>query len=979
MSDPASGHRASTSASQSVNGWSSEYIEQLYMQWRSDPAALGESWNQFFLGFDLGTARPTVENAAPVDAAASRLITRGPLADPSATQETTGSKAESFVSSHKQQAVDGLIAAYRMLGHLAADLDPLGTQRQAPRELTLAAFGLSEHDLDRTFATGTLPLGENARLRDILTLLQDTYCRTIGAEFGYVACTERRLWLQERMESTGNRATLDAESKRRALSMLIKCDSFENFLATRYIGKKRFGLEGGDSLLVILDSVLESAAKLGATECVLGMAHRGRVNVLHNIAGKKAEIVLTEFDELWHESFAQGGGDVKYHLGHTGDYATLTSGNISVSICPNPSHLEFVCSVVTGRTRARQERAGPDGAARVLPVLIHGDAALPGQGVVSETLNMAQLDGYAVGGTVHVVINNQVGFTTDNRDSFYGPYCTGVAKSIEAPVLHVNAGDAEACVWVAQLAADWRAKFGDDIFIDMWCWRKNGHNESDEPNFTQPHLYKRIRAAVPLVDRYAQRLQSEGVVTAQQVEADQAATFAALDEAQQRVKVQPVGPGAPPFRGAWSGITANYTKDNVETAVPLAALQKVAKQLAAMPQGFEAHKTVDRGVQARGVLTGTIDWAMGELLAYGTLILEGGSVRLTGQDVLRGTFSHRHAAVIDQETNTPWIALQHLPSAKGRFDIYNSPLTETACVGFEYGYSLVDPMCLVIWEAQFGDFCNGAQVIFDQFMAAGEAKWFRATGMTVFLPHGYEGQGPEHSSGRLERFLALAAQDNLQVIYPTNSAQVFHMLRRQLRRNVRKPLVVMTPKSMLRLPAAQSHVDEFVKGQFHTVLPDPRKPDPATVTRLLFCSGKVFHEADAQRAANGNTSVALVRVEQLYPFPADELAAQLSLYKNAEPMWFQEEPRNMGAWRFMQDQFLDRFDRRLAYLGRPAQASPAVASLKAHGKEQSALLHAAVGAAVTSTTTADGHVGTGDGPAGKGGSGRVSGTFPTRT
>jgi 2-oxoglutarate dehydrogenase E1 component len=931
MSDPApSGHRANLPAAQAVNGWSSAFVEDLYGKWKADPASVGESWNQFFLGFDLGAARP-----APVATAAPGA--RPPAGAPS---------GEGAADIRAQQAVDALVEAYRTLGHLAADLDPLGSTRGPRPELALEAFGLTAADLPRHFATGTLPIGPTASLEAIVAFLQETYCGSVGVEFGYVDCPERRAWLQERVESTRARAALEPGTRRRLLERLHRSEVFEQFLATRYIGKKRFGLEGGDALLVILDQVLERAAQAGAERCVMGMAHRGRVNVLHHVAGKPAEQILTEFDEGWHEHYAHGGGDVKYHQGFTGDYQTERHGTVRVSICANPSHLEFVAPVATGRARALQEKVGTEGHARILPLLIHGDAALPGQGIVAETLNMAALDGYSVGGTIHVVINNQVGFTTDNRDSFAGPYCTGIAKSIAAPVIHVNGGDAEACAWAAQIAAEWRARFHDDIFVDMWCWRKNGHNETDEPTFTQPILYRRVRAAQPVAERYAARLVADGVASAAEFEAERAAIFAALDEAQQRVKAQPVRSGAPPFRGAWEGITATVTHDPVETGVPLGTLQKVARQLSALPPAFAAHRTVAKGIQARSQIEeGGVEWSMGELLAYGTLILEGASVRMTGQDVLRGTFSHRHAAVVEQETAQQWVALQHLAGAKGRFEIYNSPLTESACVGFEYGYSLADPMTLVIWEAQFGDFANGAQVMFDQFLSAGEAKWFRSSGLALFLPHGYEGQGPEHSSARMERFLALAAQDNIQVVYPTTSAQVFHMIRRQIRRNVRKPLVVMTPKSMLRLPAAQSPIGEFTSGQFQTVLPDPAKPDPAKVTRLVFCSGKVFHELHAQRQANGNAGVALVRLEQLYPFPADEVAAQLARYKKAEAVWVQEEPRNMGAWAFVQDQFLEKFDRRLAYIGRATMASPAVASSKVHAKEQAGVIAAAVGPA----------------------------------
>ncbi|MFO0963891.1 MAG: 2-oxoglutarate dehydrogenase E1 component [Phycisphaerales bacterium] len=931
MSEPASGHGQRPSASpaaagQSVNGWSSDYIEQLYEAWKADPGSVDASWNQLFLGFDLGLAR-SAEGAAHPAAAA-----------PPAAGAEDGA----------QSRVDALIEGYRRLGHLAADLDPLGTQRPFPKELELASFGLSDADLARVFATGTLPIGARATLADIVAFLRKAYCGSVGAEFGFISCPAKRAWLQERLENLAARTVVGSEAKQRILSKLVLADGLENFLATRYIGKKRFGLEGGESLLVLIDGMFTTAARAGAEECVMGMAHRGRVNVLHNVAGKSAEMLFTEFDESWHAAFEHGGGDVKYHQGFSGVYILPDSGSMRVSLCANPSHLEFVAGVCTGRARARQEHAPgglEEGRKRILPLLIHGDAALPGQGVVAEVLNMCGLDGYDVGGTLHIVINNQVGFTTDSADSYAGPYCTNVARIVEAPVMHVNGGDAEACAFVAKLAAEWRTTFHEDFFVDMWCWRKNGHNETDEPNFTQPLLYQRVRAAKPVMQRYADQLVAEGVIEPDAADLEMRALFNSLDAAQQRARTTPVFPGHEPFAGAWAGLTSACTQEPVATGVPLKTLKALAKQLGALPEGFNAHKTVAKGVQSRVALDGPVDWALAELLAYGSLVLEGDSVRITGQDVKRGTFSHRHAAAVDQQTGEQYIALRHLSGAKGRFEIHNSPLTECACVGFEYGFSLVDPKWLVIWEAQFGDFANGAQVLFDQFIAAAEAKWFRCSGLTLFLPHGYEGQGPEHSSARMERFLALAAQDNLQVVYPTTTAQVFHVLRRQVKRNFRKPLVVMTPKSMLRLPAAQSPVQEFVDGQFQTVIPDPARPEASGVTRIVFCTGKLFHELDAQRKANGNATVALVRIEQPYPFPADEVAAQLARYRKAEAVWVQEEPQNAGAWSFMLEQFLERFDRRLKYIGRPPQASPAVGSLKAHVVEQARLVAEAVGPA----------------------------------
>jgi 2-oxoglutarate dehydrogenase E1 component len=922
MSD-ASGHGSNqhaplASAGRAVNAWSPEYIEQMHAAWKADPSSVGDSWNQFFLGFELGLDRP----AASADTAS----TGG--ADPS------------------QSKVDALIEGYRRLGHLGAQLDPLGTVRPMPKELALSEFGLTGTDLPRTFSCGTLPIGPRATLADIVSFLQTAYCGAIGAEFGYVSCPRRRAWLAGKVESAVA-AKFDAAAKERMLAKLVAADGFENFLATRFIGKKRFGLEGGEALLVVLDHVLGTASAAGADECVLGMAHRGRLNVLHNVAGKPAEMIFTEFEEAWAPHFEHGGGDVKYHQGFSGDYPVAAGAHVRVSLCANPSHLEFVGPVALGRARARQERTARtlgEGRAKVLPILLHGDAALPGQGVVAETMNMAALDGYDVGGTVHVVINNQVGFTTDSRDSYAGPYCTNVARTNESPVFHVNGGEPEACALVARIAAEWRAEFGEDAFIDIWCWRKNGHNETDEPNFTQPLLYRRVRAAKPVAARYAERLVQEGVIPADGLEARNKALFASLDTAQARAKEKPVEPGHAPFGGEWKGMTGTWSDDPVETGVSARTLKALAAQLASIPEGFAAHKTVAKGVQSRAIESdGPVEWALAELLAYASLVEEGDMIRITGQDVKRGTFSHRHAALFNQETGEEWCALRHLKGAKGRFEIFNSPLTECACVGFEYGYSLVDPRALVIWEGQFGDFANGAQVMFDQFMAAAEAKWFRSSGLTLFLPHGYEGQGPEHSSARMERFLQLAAEDNIQVAYPSTTAQLFHVLRRQLKRSFRKPLVVMTPKSMLRLPAAQSPLAEFQHGHFQAVIGDPAKPDASKVKRVVFCTGKLFHELDAARQESGNGSVALVRIEQLTPFPAEEVKAQAARYKGADLVWAQEEPENMGAWSSVLQQFLRHLGKAPAYAGRPEQASPAVGSLKRHGKEQAKVVALALG------------------------------------
>ncbi|MFZ9914787.1 MAG: 2-oxoglutarate dehydrogenase E1 component, partial [Phycisphaerales bacterium] len=792
--------------------------------------------------------------------------------------------------------------------------------------------------------------------------LEQTYCGSMGVEYMHLGSIERRAWIAKRLESTRNRPQLGADAKKRVLSKLLEADSFENFLANRYVGKKRFGLEGGESLIPILDQILESGPALGVQEFMLGMAHRGRLNVLANIVGKNLQQIFTEFDEAWTAAFASGGGDVKYHMGYSNEHTTSTGQKLRIVLAANPSHLEFVNSVVLGRCRGKQRLVGDTERKAVVPIIVHGDSAFPGQGIVAECFNMMHLDGYTVGGAIHVVVNNQVGFTTNPHDIFGGSYCTDLAKAYDCPVIHVNGDDAEACAWAARLAMEWRQAFGHDIVVEMWCYRKNGHNETDEPMFTQPLLYARVKKARPAFKTYRAKLVSEGVVTEAEVDAMLAARNAVMDEAQSAAKKHPIDPVVDPFRSVWSGITSQYKDEPVQTKVPLETLESLARKLGEMPSHATAHKTVARLLEQRAgaIATGSIDWALAELLAYATLLSEGHPIRLSGQDVERGTFSHRHAVVNCQETSEGYCQLNALSEKQARFCVHNSPLTESAVLGFEYGYSLGDPRMLVIWEAQFGDFANGAQVIIDQFIASGEAKWKRSTGLAMFLPHGYEGQGPEHSSARLERFLQLCAHDNMIVAYPTTSAQVFHMIRRQVKQGFRKPLVVMTPKSMLRLPAAVSRVEGFTDGHFRTVLADPGIAKEAcdAVNKVLLCSGKIYHELAAQRDKSGQTTTAIVRVEQLFPFPDAAITKTLGLYPNAKKfVWVQEEPRNMGAYRFAQAQLKELCSIDVGYVGRPDSASPAVGSQKQHAIEQDKILTEAIGAAKG-----------GDGPAGGPGS-----------
>lgn len=916
----------------SLNGWNATWVDQQYERWREDPSSVDAEWRTFFQGFELGSraagddgnttgSRPTM---APVPASAMAQ-----------TAHTA------------QGRVDSLVYHYRDIGHLHADLDPLGTERPLPEFLELESFGLAPSDLDAAFDPGHLPLEGQASLRDIVTLLEDTYCGHIGVEYMHIQDRGQRRWLQQQMEPSRNRPEFTREEKLRILRELIEADGFENFLQTRYRGKKRFGLDGGESLIAMLDELAEYGPNHGVEEYTIAMAHRGRLNVLVNILHKTYDQIFTEFEEAWTEDFLEGGGDVKYHKGYSGEFPTDHGETIRITLSPNPSHLEFANSVVLGRARAKQRLRHDDQRGQCVPILIHGDAAFPGQGITSECFNMMKLDGYTVGGAVHLVINNQVGFTTNPKDAHSGRYCTDLAKMVEAPIFHVNGDDPEACVWVTRMAIAYRQLFHTDVIIDMWCYRRYGHNEGDEPTFTQPLMYAKIKDHTPVMQSYAERLIADGAISREEFDQLYASVKTQLDEAQTRVKKKPVAPSVAAFANAWSGLTEDYTDDPVETGVDRETLVKVAEALGSVPEGFQLHKKLKRVLDKRraAILEDQpFDWGTGEMLGYGTLLLEGNAVRLTGQDVERGTFSHRHAVVFDQENGEPHIALNNLHGEQAKFCVHNSPLTESACLGFEYGYSLGDPNMLVLWEAQFGDFANGAQVIFDQFISSAEHKWGRFSGLTCLLPHGYEGQGPEHSSARLERFLQLCADDNMQVAYPTTPAQQFHLLRRQMKRNFRKPLIVMTPKSLLRHPEATSRLSDLVDARFYRVLDDPAVTEPSAVRRVLFCSGKIYYDLVAYRREVAADDLAIVRVEQLFPFAEDRVRAILERYTGAtEFVWVQEEPKNMGAWWFIDATMRERFELTLRYVGRDANPSPAVGAMKMHEQEQKRIMINAVG------------------------------------
>ncbi len=911
----------------SFNGWNGEYLDALHERWSADPGSVEPQWRRFFQGFELGLQRPV------------------PAALPG------GQVAAAYA---KQGRVDDLIYAYRDLGHMAADLDPLGSRRPVPRQLELETYGLGPSDSDERFDPGDLPLESPVPLRSIVELLKDTYCRTIGVEFMHITSTEQRGWLQARMEPVRNRPVFSRDQKMHVLRELIEADGFESFLHTRYTGKKRFGIGGGESLIPLLDEIIERGAAGGVTSFTFGMAHRGRLNVLVNILHKTYDQIFTEFAEAWSEDFIEGGGDVKYHRGYSSDHRSASGHVIRLTLSPNPSHLEYVVPVVLGRARAKQRIRGDTDRRKCIPILIHGDASFAGQGVVAECLNMVRLDGYTVGGALHVIINNQIGFTTNPRDLYSGPYCTEIAKTTEAPIFHVNGDDPEACAFAGKLALEYRQTFKNDVFIDLWCYRKFGHNEGDEPSFTQPLMYARIRDQTPVLEKYVARLVEEGVITRQDFEALYERLLSELDTAQTRTKDAPVEPSVRAFGSVWSGLREKYSADPVDTTARRGDLEAVAAALGTTPSGFHPHSKLRKLLEYRGSAVADdrpLDWGMGEMLAYGTLLLEGHAVRVTGQDVERGTFSHRHAVLFDVETGDAYEVLNHIRPGQARFCIHNSPLTESACVGFEYGYSLGDPKMLVLWEAQFGDFANGAQVYFDQFIASAETKWRRFSGLVLALPHGYEGQGPEHSSARPERFLQLCADNNMQVVYPTTPAQMFHVIRRQMKREFRKPLVLLTPKSLLRHAQATSRARDLTDGGFRPVLDDPAVSDPRSIGRVLLCSGKVYYDLIAHRAETGRNDVAVVRMEQLYPHPTQEMKAVLERYRHAELIWVQEEPKNMGPYRFLRSTLWDQLEINPPYVGREERSSPAVASTKMHLQEQNKIMIAAIGLPTTAAKT----------------------------
>ncbi len=835
----------------------------------------------------------------------------------------------------KQAPVLHLINMYRVRGHLLAHLNPLGSEMPRHSELELARYGLSIWDLDREFFTGGLAGRQRATLREILRILQDAYCDTVGIEYMHIQEPDQKVWIQERVEGVDKEAWLTAEEKRRLLFKLNAAEAFERFLHTNYLGHKRFSLEGGESVIPMLDRLLSRAADVGVEEVVMGMAHRGRLNVLSNIVGMSYKTIFRAFEGELDPESREGTGDVKYHLGAKGTFTSPAGGRVKVTLASNPSHLEAVNPVVEGMARAIQDSLGDGERRRVLPVLLHGDAAFAGQGVVAETLNMSALAGYRTGGTVHIVINNGIGFTTAPVDARSSVYATDVAKMVQAPIFHVNGDDPEACLRVMDLAFEFRHTFGKDVVVDLICYRVHGHNEADEPAYTQPLMYERIAAKRSVRKLYTERLINRGDLTLEEAERALADYKARLEEAFAETRDLGGATVAPPVAEA------------VETERPVPAvdrftLEEVLAGMTAVPAGFTMHPKLARAFagRARMLAEDAVDWGTGELLAFGSLLLEGVPVRLSGQDSRRGTFSQRHAVLVDFKTGASYTPLRHLSPSQAPFLIYDSLLSEYAVCGFEYGYSVSRPEALVLWEAQFGDFANGAQIVIDQFLAAAEEKWGQRSRLVLLLPHGQEGQGPEHSSARLERFLQLCAGDNLRVAVPTTAAQHFHLLRRQAYLEPAVPLVVMTPKSLLRAREARSAAVEFTDAEFRLVLDDPAPPTP--VRRLLLCTGKVAYDLLARRAELG-AETAVVRLEQLNPFPARELAAIVGRYGPPDDVrWVQEEPRNMGAWSFVAPLLQEVLgDCRVRYVGRPPSGSPATGSARRHQQEQQALVEAA--------------------------------------
>ena len=917
------------------------FVEDIYAEYLQDPNRIDTHWRAYFDSLQDESEAPADIDHRAVQQSFATLV-KQPISTRSPSLSAVVAHAES-----KQVSVLQLINAFRFRGHQAAEVDPLALSPRTPvPDLLLSFHNLSDSDLDTMFNTGSLVGPEKASLREILQHISETYCHHIGAEYMHITSTSQKRWLQERFERSRSRWSATDAERRTVLERLIAAEGLEKYLHSKYVGQKRFSLEGGESLIPMLDNLLQRGGKQGVQEVVIGMAHRGRLNVLINVLGKSAASLFKEFEGQFDPSTNQGSGDVKYHQGFSSD--VMTAGDtIHLALAFNPSHLEIIGPVVEGSVRARQQRRQDRSGKQVIPILIHGDAAFAGQGVVMETLQMSQARGYSVGGSIHIIINNQIGFTTSNPlDARSTPYCTEVARMVQAPIFHVNGDDPEAVMLATEIAFDFRQQFRKDVIIDLVCYRRHGHSEADEPAATQPLMYKKIRAHKTVSTLYAEQLTRQGTVDKSDLAAIETSYRAKLDNGEQ------VAPNVTVDLNKrmidWTPFLKTNWDYPVNTQISVEAIRQLAAKLGEFPADFRLHPRVAKIMEERQVMAAggmPMDWGFAETMAYAALLRDGFSVRISGQDSGRGTFFHRHAVLHHQEKDETYVPLSALASNPPYFTVIDSLLSEEAVLAFEYGFSSTDPRCLTIWEAQFGDFANNAQVVIDQFICSSESKWSRLSGLVMLLPHGFDGQGPEHSSARLERYLQLCAEENMQVCVPSVPAQMFHMLRRQMLRPVRKPLIVFTPKSLLRHRDSVSTLNALYEGQFHSTFDDPTIAEPQAVSRVIFCSGKVFFDLQQEQQHRKASDCAIVRVEQLYPFPAEEIAALLAKYGKAKTIvWCQEEPENQGAWHFIVSRLpaLLKTKQVLQYAGRPAAAAPAVGYLKIHIEQQRQLIEAAL-------------------------------------
>ena len=911
-----------------MNTTSLDYIDDLYLRFINDPTSVSETWRRYFEDFSLSTQSESLV-AEPV---------------PSHAYGESSTTPDALWLARMQERVDQLVREYRVRGHLAAKIDPLGFARKTHPELDPSAYGLTPEDLQRPFAAPDIHYTTGRTLNDIIDKLRETYCRSIGAQFMHIDNRTIREWLQRRMEATENRLQLSRDVQTRIYTRLTDATLFEEFVRKKYTGSKTFSLEGSESLIPLLDLALEKAGEHGVRSIVMAMAHRGRLNVLANIMGKRAQSIFWSFDDPNPEMF-RGGGDVKYHMGYSSDWTTRTGKKLHISLCFNPSHLEFVNPVALGRCRSKQDRDGDTQRTDNMTILIHGDAAFIGEGVVQETLNLSELQGYRTGGTLHVVINNQVGFTTEPDQGRSCTYATDIAKMLEIPIFHVNGEDPEAVAQVVAIAMDFRKQFEKDVVIDMYAYRKLGHNESDEPRFTQPLMYSAIDAKKGVRESYLDHLLSMNGMSRLEADAISEDRHQQLTREFELAKSQPFVHDLQSLTGIWQGYFGGTepTDLNAKTNIAPELATEVLEKTSNVPTGFHVNKKIARVLEDRREMAigkTRLDWAAGEALAFGSLSIEGHPLRLSGQDVERGTFSHRHAVLHDVDNNAKYMGLGQLRADQARVEIVNSPLSEAAVLGFEYGYSLDCPEGLVMWEAQFGDFWNVAQCIVDQFIVSAEDKWNRLSRLVMLLPHGFEGQGPEHCSARLERLLLLTAEHNIIVAQPSTPAQYFHLLRRQVKSKWSKPLIVLTPKSLLRHPGCTSVLDDIQNGSFQKILPDDRT-DNLSTRRILISSGKAYYDLFEERKKFNRTDVALVRIEQFYPMDPAQVVEALSKYPTGTPVyWYQDEPSNMGAWQFIKMRWGDDIMKSypLSLISRPESASPATGSLRSHKLEERDLL-----------------------------------------